>query len=389
MIILCEPERTLRAQLERCLTDDTGVVHVRKTPELQQTLAERNGQTEVVVLGPGLTDSEALEAAVRIRERDPALPVVLVSRDASSDLLRSAMRAGVRDVLTDPCEDTELKGALVRALELVHRDRPAEGPGERGKVLMVFSTKGGSGKTVVAANLAVLLAQDTREDVSVVDLDLQSGDLALMLQLLPGYTIHDAAEQVDNLDAEAMRGYLTKHRSGIELLAAPAEPIQADQIGPAAVQHILGTMRNMFGYVVIDAPPAFTDVVLAGLDESDEVVLVASMDVPSIKNLKMALQTLEQLGITRSRVHVVLNRSDSKVGLRLQEVEKAIGTSVDVAVPSSREVPLSVNQGVPLALADRRSPVASALAELATKVAKAQAPKDEKKRGGRGLFSRN
>lgn len=392
MIILCEPGRDLLGQIERCLAEQVPVHQVQTTGELAPTLAERNGQTQVVVLGPGLTRSAALEAADQVQEHDPNLPVVMIADTVSRELLQSAMRAGIRDVISEPLDEAELKSALVRALGLVQRGREkGEEAPHGGKVVTVFSTKGGCGKSVVATNLAVLLAQDTGEEVCLVDLDLQSGDLALMLQLLPAYTMHDVVEQIHNLDAEAMRGYLTTHRSGVSLLTAPTEPAQAESIGAQDATAILELLREMFPYVVIDSPPAFTDTVLAALDETDETVLLTSMDVPSIKNLKMGLQTLEQLGIPRDRIDVVLNRADSKVGLRLEEVEKAVGTSVDIAVPSSRDVPLSVNQGIPLAIGDRKSAVTSALAELAKRVGASEAVSDggSGKRTKRGLFSRN
>jgi pilus assembly protein CpaE len=236
--------------------------------------------------------------------------------------------------------------------------------GVDGKVITVFSSKGGCGKSFVSSNLAVALAQKTGHEVAMVDLDLQFGDLAIMLQLFPARTIYDAAQNLDRLDADALKGYLTPHRGQVFLLAAPLEPGLSETISAESVAKIIRLMKHNYKYVIVDTPPSFTDHVLAALDESDESVLITSMDVPSIKNLKLSLQTLELLGFGRDRIRLVLNRADSKVGLRVQEVEKTLGTRIDVSIPSSREVPLSINRGTPLILEDPRSPVVAAIMKL-------------------------
>jgi pilus assembly protein CpaE len=208
-----------------------------------------------------------------------------------------------------------------------------------------------------------------------------------MLQLFPARTIYDAAQNLDRLDAEALRGYLTPHRQGVYLLAAPLEPGLSETITADQVQRIMKMLKQTFTYVIVDSPPSFTDHVLGALDESDECVLVTSMDVPSIKNLKLALQTLELLGFGRDRIRLVLNRADSKVGLRVQEVEKTLGTSVDVAIPSSREVPLSINRGTPLVTEDPKSPVVASIGKLVDTIGTPASPK-VKPAGGRRLFGR-
>jgi pilus assembly protein CpaE len=261
--------------------------------------------------------------------------------------------------------------AVVRAEMLSKQIRERGGAGPEAekeatdhKVITVFSSKGGCGKSFVSSNLAVLLASRTGAEIAMVDLDLQFGDLAIMLQLFPARTIYDAAQNLERLDAQALRGYLTPHRSKVFLLAAPLEPGLSETISAEAVKVILQMLKSVFRYVVVDSPPSFTDHVLGALDESDECVLITSMDVPSIKNLKLSLQTLELLGFGRNRIRLILNRADSKVGLRVQEVEKTLGTTVDVAIPSSREVPLSINRGTPLVIDDPKSPVVASLVKL-------------------------
>jgi pilus assembly protein CpaE len=386
--------------------------HLRSLPELEKRLEEDQDTVGALLLGPRLDVDSALDLAGKLETRRVPAGIVLTSHEVTPELLRAALRAGVQDVIEWPCTSQQLEESLGIALEY---SRQAQGPratpsaAEENdhKIISVFSTKGGSGKSFVASNVAILLANATKEPVALVDLNLQSGDLAIMLQLLPAWTISDAAEGIERLDADALRAYMTEHRSGVRLLAAPVEPSMADSITPAAVQHILRILRQEYRYTIIDGPALFTDQMLAALDETTQCVLVTSLDVPSIKNLKLSLQTLSRLGFGRERIRLVLNRADTNVGLRLHEVEKALGTNVDVAVPSSREVPLSINQGTPLATTPGRkgkpTPVVAPLADLVedlvesgghagTEVDPATGATDEgataSKRRGRSVFRR-
>lgn len=392
MIIVSDPKKSFVNRVTQSVSTN-GLVHSERLGELERTLRDHDGEVDVVVLGPNHPTPEVLDSVSRLEEVAGRIGIVLVTPDVSPPVLQAALRAGLRDVIAFPLEGDQLHEAIERAREHTEHFRdhgavPEREDGSGRRVITVFSTKGGCGKSMVATNLAVLLAEETGEEVVLLDFDLQSGDLAIMLQLLPAWTVHDAAENLDRLDAEALRGYLTEHKAGFKLLAAPVDPSQADAVGPRAIHRIVDLARDEFPYVIIDTPPLFTDEVLAALDESDECVLITSMDVPSIKNLKLALQTLAKLGLGRDRVHLALNRADSDVGLRIQDVEKSIGTTVDVSLPSSRDVPLSVNRGVPIALARKRSPIVAALSELVERV-RIPAAAEESPEGRRGFLRRS
>lgn len=371
MILIADPDSSFRAKVVKHLGRRDDVVEVAGIPDVEHWVAQRADEIAVVVFGPAVSLEEALETAEWVQVRSGGISCLLVSTGMSPEVLQAAMRAGVRDVLTDSSTPEQFRDSVEHA-ETVSNSLRGRGTGSgqaaSSKILTVFSTKGGCGKSVVASNLAVLMARMTGEEVALVDLDLQSGDLAIMLQLLPAWTIYDAAENLDRLDADALRGYLTPHRSRVHVLAAPLEPALAETVSGHAVQEILALLRGEFRYVIVDGPAFYTDQILSALDVSDECALLASMDVPSVKNLKLMLETLRQLDFGRERIHVVLNRADSRVGLRLQEVEKSIGTQVDVAIPSSRDVPLSVNQGVPLAVDAAKSSVVAGIQQLADRV---------------------
>jgi pilus assembly protein CpaE len=202
-----------------------------------------------------------------------------------------------------------------------------------------------------------------------VDLDLPSGDAAVMLQLSPERTIHDAIQSFDRLDAEMLGAFLATHESGVRVLLAPLEADQAEAVTGARVGRLLDLLGGMADYVVVDTPACFGDAMSAALERSDEIYAVATMDVPSLKGVRVGLQALGRHGIDRGRVRLVLNRADSKVGLTPADVEASTGCPIVGRIPSDRLVPRSVNKGVPVVRDAPRSPVSRSMVELSQLVA--------------------
>jgi pilus assembly protein CpaE len=233
-----------------------------------------------------------------------------------------------------------------------------------GRVITVFSAKGGCGKTTISTNLGAAIADGGRRSVCILDLDLAFGDVAIALQLFPAHTLADAVPIADTLDMTAVEALLTPHSPGLTTLVAPVEPGAADIPTPVVVT-VLRILREMFQYVVVDTPPAFTDHVLAAFDESDILALMATMDIPALKNLKLSLETLDLLNYPRDKWRVILNRADAKVGLAMGEVEKTLRVPIAAEIPSSRDVPASVNRGVPIVLEMPNHPVSQAIKQFA------------------------
>ena len=373
------------------------VVRAAGPDEAMAALAAEGQAVLGVIIGPTLADPEALGLAGRLQQGAPDVSVLLVRRHESGQLLREALRVGVKDVLPASSDEATVRAAAARALEIARTLRgrltggaPTDAGEQRppGKVVTVFSSKGGCGKTFLATNLAVALASGGTE-VALVDLDLHFGDVAIMLQLFPSHTIHDAA-QTSQLDPLSLKSFLTHHESGIWALVAPTEPTVADTIGAGAVATILKLLREAFAYVVIDTPAAFSEPVLAAFDESDLIVMLATLDVPSVKNLKLAMQTMELLHYPRNRIRTVINRADSKVGLRLPDVEKLLSSPVDTTIPSSRSVPLSVNKGSPIMLEEPKGPVAESIRRVAAQLVETgQQRSRPKQKQRRSLFARS
>ena len=232
-------------------------------------------------------------------------------------------------------------------------------------VLTVFSAKGGCGKTTLATNIASALADRGRSRVCIVDLDLEFGDVAITMHLVPANTVADAIPLNGALDPSAIQALLTHHSSGLSAIVAPTEPSAAESIPPTLIAHLLDVVRGEFDYVVIDTPVQFNDNVLAAFDVSDVIALVVTPEVPALKNLKIAIETLHELGYSHERLRVILNRADAKVGITHTEVERTARIQLAAQIPSSRDVPTSINRGVPIVLDDPRHAVSQAIREFA------------------------
>jgi pilus assembly protein CpaE len=311
-----------------------------------------------------------------IREHTRA-PVLLVASSSSSGLLEQALDADVSDVLLLPQLVENVVFAIRKA---THSRKHASdgGSGRHGKIVTVFSPKGGTGKTVTATNLATACAKFEGRKTLLLDLDLQFGDAAIMLGVEPEKTIYDLVVAPGELDTEKLAGYTTKHASGLEVLPAPLRPEDAELVTEAKLGRLLEVARESFDVIVVDTSPFFHGPMLATLDRTDELLLLCSLDVPTLKNLRLALQTLDLLSFPKQRVRIVLNRSNSKVGMKPNEVEGALGMKVRFEVPSDRAVPLAVNRGNPVVIAEEGADVSKAIKAIAKEMF--AAPKEEGKK---------
>jgi pilus assembly protein CpaE len=336
--------------------------------------AQLSGTPTVVVLGPSCADPYNLSTLAAVLQPRPEVGAVLVADELSTDVFQQAIRSGVKDVLAAPVDTAQLQEACRRVAESVGglgRSVPVVGTpdgeeGEGGRVITVFSTKGGAGKSVVATNLAVALAMRTTETVALVDCDLQFGDVAVMLKLAPQHTIVDAVNSIDRMDSGFLVNLLVDHPpSGLKVMPAPLEPAYADQITADHVRSIIAGLRGVAKYIIVDTPSYFDDKVLTLIEDSDEILLVAGMDIPNIKNVKIGLQTMRMLDTPNSKIHLVLNRANTKVRLDVSEVERTLQIKAETQLPSDIVVPQSINKSTPVVLDAPRSSIAKAFETLA------------------------
>ena len=365
MTILFEPFRRDAQQFAVLLGSD---VHVAATaPDLAALLGQFPGEM-LVVLGPNVPLDTALAVAAEYRVTRPAMGVILVRERLDVALLGEAIRAGVREVVAagDPAG---LLAACARSVDVSRQMAPTGRAGIESefdaRIVTVFAAKGGCGKTTLATNIAVALAAGGARRVGLIDLDLAFGDVAIMLQLVPERSIADAVGLGDQLDESAVRALLTPYGPGLDTLLAPAGPAEAERVTQGLVADILRVARGMFDFLVVDTPPAFTDHVMTALDASHVHVLATTPDIPSLKNLRIALDTFDLLDLPKENRLVVLNRSDAKVGLTPSDIERVIRVPIMAHVPSSREVPVSINRGVPIMVDNPAHPVSKAIREFA------------------------
>lgn len=369
--VYVEPDAERRSTIG-ALYSDFGFDIVDELTALDAHLT-RNPETLLVIIGATVDLDEALTFAAYQRVQRPLLGVLLLQNGLQPDVLARAMRAGVREVVEEL--DVEgIRNSAARSVDvskaLSATMRAASGETPRAKVVTVFAGKGGCGKSVVATNLAAALsAADPRRRVLLVDLDLQFGDVAIMLQLPPARGIADAIGMAGRVDEAGLRSVLTPYRPGLDVLLAPASPAEGEHVSPELVTEVLETARGMYDFVVVDTPPFVTDQLLAALDQSDWFVPIVTPDLPTLKSVRLTVEMLDLLEYPRERRLVVFNRADSQVGLTVDDVEEAVGANLSVHMPSSRDVPVSVNRGLPITFDQPDHPVSAAMRRLADRCA--------------------
>lgn len=331
---------------------------VKLTPEelLTRSLGE---PTDVLLLGPDVNKTAALDLATAMDLLHPDISVVLTAQ-ADSELVMTAMRAGIRDIAEPGSEPAQLRILLERNCLITESRRRQTGDGrqdrQRGRVIAVMSPKGGVGKTTIATNLAVGLSKIAPMGVVLLDLDLQFGDVASALNLDPEHTITDAVFGAAAQDSMVLKAYLSVDKSGVYALCGPKTPADADLITAEQVAVLVSQLAAEFQYVVLDTAPGLGEHLLAALEMTTDAVWVCGMDVPSVRGMINGLAVLRELQLVPEGRHVVLNFADKRNGLTVQDIELSIGLPVDAVIPVSRSVSLSTNKGVPLLAEKSRGP---------------------------------
>ena len=306
----------------------------------------------------------ALQVIDDVHSAVPTMPILVLAQSSPSGFLRRAFESGASDVVTLPQTQDQLRFAMTKALAR-GTQAIADKRGEHGSsMICVLGPKGGTGKTLTSCNLAVCLAE-FGNSVLIIDLDLQFGDVALCLGTSPELTIYDLALSGGSLDLDKLQAYVAKHPSGVEALLAPNRPDQASVITIDLLRDVYAIARAHYDYIVVDTPPGFTAEVIATIDSSSDLVMVGMLDSLSLKNTKLGLETLELMDYDRDKIRLVLNRAHSRVGISQSDVVAVLGQTPDIFVPSDREIPRAVNEGVPIVTARPQSESAEAFRALA------------------------
>jgi pilus assembly protein CpaE len=383
------------------MTDQIRVLIVDDIPETRDHLAKLLGfEKDVEVVGAAASGAEALEMAARLlpdvvlmdinmpemdgiaatellTARVPTTAVVMMSVQGEADYLRRSMLAGAREFLVKPFSSDELT-ASIRQVHVREREKQgrmaapvaARAPGgarEPGRVVAVFSPKGGVGRTTIAVNLAVAAASEPGREVVLVDGSFQFGDVGVLLNLNPrSKSIADLVPELEAGEPESLDTFLITHSTGAKVLLAPPTPEMAELVTPQAARRVLEVLRARSDLVVVDCAAAFSDSTLAVLDVADVVLTVLTLEITSIKNMRLFLEVADQLGYPEDKIELVLNRADSALGIRVADVEHSIGRKVDHTIVSDgRSVVYALNRGVPFFVSNREAQVSQDVLRLA------------------------
>jgi pilus assembly protein CpaE len=335
---------------------------------------------DVVLMDINMPGMDGITATEKLAAEVPTASVIMMSVQGEADYLRRSMLAGAREFLVKPFSSDELTASIrqvwTREKDKASRYAPvapgperAAGSGEPASVTALFSPKGGVGRTTVAVNLAVAAAQMGKR-VALVDASFQFGDVGVLLNLNPrNKSIADLAAELQGAELESLDTFMITHSSGLRVLLAPPTPEQAELIGPAAVKKVLQSLRDEYELIVVDCPSSFNESTLAVLDEADLILTLLTLEITSVKNMRLFLEVCEQLGYGPEKIRLVLNRADSTLGIRVADVEHSIGRKVDHTIVSDgRSVVYALNRGVPFFLSNREAQVSQDIQRLATAV---------------------
>ena len=341
---------------------------------------------DVILMDINMPDIDGITATEEIRQRSPHIQVVILSVQGDQNYMRRAMLAGARDFLTKPPMGDELISAIRRAGEMAHAER-AKGAKQlssasvsssaaamanfaqpsKGKIVTVYSPKGGTGCTTLAVNLAIALNNEDTRTV-LVDANLQFGDVAVFLNEQGKNTILELAPRVDELEPDVVEDILIRHEaSGVRILAAPQRPEQAEKVGADQFAKVLQFLQGMYAYVVVDTSPILTDVILSTIDISDVIVLVTTQEIPSIKNARLVLDLLKTMGVNKDRIVFAMNRYDKRIAITPERVSENLKHEISVTIPLDEKVVITaVNRGVPFMLDNNKlQPVGRGIFSLA------------------------
>lgn len=381
-----------RAYIEDVLSNIEYIRVVGAVESSQEAFEELEGNLVDVILIDANISDDGYTVAEGLSEEYPRTAIIMVEREFNEDIIYKSLSAGAQDALFYPFTEAKLVETIYRAYELIKR-RPVPTREKTsslkprktlGKVLTVFSTKGGVGKTFVSVNLAVALQRETAKRVVLVDLDIDFGNVSLALNIAPRFTLTNVVEDIQNIDEDLMESYLLPHESGIVILPANAKPQMTEFINATYVEKILNTLRSSFDYIVVDMPARFYEPVNQALVSADMLLMITTPEISAIRNVKSALITLDELNYPQGKIKVILNKADNRGLIKEKDVEATLQQEVFGSISVDYKLATaSLNQGVPVIEKGRAKGVAREYLNLAKKIAQEAPSSTENKKGRR------
>ena len=359
---------------------------------------------DVIVMDINMPGMDGIAASEIIAQRLPFSPIIMMSVHGEAEHLKRAMNAGAREFLVKPFSGDEFATSIKRVheRELARREQLQGTPPVAGatgpvatdnvaehQVIAVFSPKGGAGRTTLATNLALAIRQETNQRVALVDANLQFGDVGVLLNLNPkNRSVLDAVEGGEP-DRDIIDSVIVDHSTGIRVLLAPPSPEGADLVTAAYLRKIVEMLKENHDWVIVDLPSGLSDHTLGVLDAADQILVVAALEITTIKNVRLFLEVADQLDYERSKIRLVINRSDASQGIRIGDVEASIRRPIDGTIVSDgRLAVLAVNRGVPFVVSHPESPLSRDVVKLARTLAGEGNTTKMDKAAKRGLFAR-
>jgi len=375
-VLIADDIANTREDIKRLLyfEDDLEVIGEAGDGEEAVAMAQEL-QPDIILMDINMPRLDGIGATEAISMEAPQCAIIIISIQGEQEYLRKAMTAGAREFLVKPFSASELAETIRRVYEnhqkrsiyfqLPAKEKEAHSPGKsQGRIITFFSTKGGTGKTTLATNLAVCLSQETKKKVVLVDLDLTAGDAAVLLNISIKGTIGDLVQEQEAMDFSLIDSFCVPHLSGTKLLPAPTSPEQAELVQPEHVEEMLRVLKDNYDYIVIDTAPVYSEINLGVLESSDQVVLVLTQELPSLKQTTTALKILDTLNYA-PRVRVVLNQYSSEAGIKTSDLEKSINGNLSAIIPDDRKtVRNAINKGLPFVMSQTGSRVALSVREM-------------------------
>ncbi len=400
-VLIVEPDADLAKEIVDTISliEDISVVGEVSSPDMgMKAVAEL---TPDVILLSGEYE-ECYELAEQIVGQYIDKAIVFMARYAIKEVFRPAMQAGGRGVLVLPIKPLELADAICQAYDIETKRKRrtlstvrAAGGLKTGKVWAVFSTKGGVGKTTLTANLGIALSQTTDARIAVWDLDLHFGNLALMMNVTPRRPVQELINEVRDLDIDLLESFMATHASGVRVLPSSFNPEFAEYVSGEHVEKILGVLQQNYDYVIIDSPSFFHGPIITAMDNADTILLVGTLDLATIYNLKSCTMVMESLNYSKSKLKLILNKANRQYGVRPRDLESTLNLSIFAEVPTDEKLALmAVNRGIPFTQSNPEARISRSIQELGKQLVgedeseRRSSNTEETKKKGMGLFRR-